>query len=138
MNAPPQDPPPNLPDKMPSDPPQILKPAGELDWASSAQHLAGIKRSIEAGSGPLIVDLTDVTYINSQGLRILIEARKLAGDAGRPLLLAGANREISEIFEIARIDTLVDIFPTLAAAVKACRPTVGTGGRRLSGDLPRE
>ena len=67
---------------------------------------------IDAGHLQLIVDLTDLSYINSGGLRCLVtgwrEANKLGGD----LILCGLNSRISKIFTTVGFDKVFQIFAT--------------------------
>ena len=67
----------------------------------------------------LVVDLSRVTYIDSSGLAVLIEAMQNVEEYGGKLTLAGMNENVLSIFEMARLDQFFLIFPHVDAAMAA-------------------
>ena len=69
----------------------------------------------------LIVDLGEVTYINSGGLRCLVSAwRKIRQREGN-LVLCHLNGRLQEIFTMVGFDNVFDIYSTRREAEKAIR-----------------
>jgi anti-sigma B factor antagonist len=64
----------------------------------------------------LILDLTDVPYIDSAGLGLIPHYYVSAQQEGRTLLLAGVSHRVAAVMGHARIDTLVKVFPTVGDA----------------------
>ena len=67
----------------------------------------------------VVVDLTDVTYIDSSGLAVLIVGMQQVKEYGGKFALAGLQESVRPIFEIARLDQVFQIFPDVDAALAA-------------------
>ena len=67
----------------------------------------------------LVVDLSKVSYIDSSGLAVLIEAMQNVEAYGGRFFLAGLQENVRPIFEIARLDQVFIIFPHVDAALVA-------------------
>jgi anti-sigma B factor antagonist len=75
---------------------------GEIDMANAEDYLA-LARVMIAGAGTepcFTIDLSGVTFMGSSGLRMLLDIRKAATDAGMELRLAGTPRCVSRLLEI--------------------------------------
>ena len=72
----------------------------------------------ESGS-TMILDLTDVPYVDSAGLGSLVSAYVSHSKAGRRVVLSGVNKRVLKLFEITKIEPLFLIFPTTWDAVEA-------------------
>ncbi len=64
----------------------------------------------------LILDLTEVPYIDSAGIGLLPTYLISAQNEGRTLLLAGLNHRVEAILGHTNIDTMIKTFPTVEAA----------------------
>src|SRR6266436_1850374 len=96
----------------------ILPLKGEFDLHVSPSVTASLNAMIEKKPRRLVVDLSEVTYIDSAGLAALIEAmQKVEGYGGR-FLLAGLQETVRSIFEISRLDQVFQIFPDVDAALR--------------------
>ena len=72
---------------------------GELDY-DGCRELEGPFREVVAdGNGTVVVDLTDVTFVASQCLRLLLETNRTLKDAGRSLLITGPQPHVRKVFE---------------------------------------
>ena len=96
----------------------VLPLKGEIDLHVSPSVTASLNAMIEKKPRRLVVDLSEVTYIDSAGLAGLIEAmQKVEGYGGR-FLLAGLQETVRSIFEISRLDQVFQIFPGVDAALR--------------------
>lgn len=70
---------------------------GELD-------LVGAPRLLEAlpseGSTPVVLDLASVGFMDSSGLRSLLEARQACIDSGRPFAIARPSEQVQRVLEL--------------------------------------
>jgi anti-sigma B factor antagonist len=64
----------------------------------------------------LILDLTEVPYIDSAGIGLLPTYFISAQNEARTLLLAGLNHRVEAILGHTKIDTMIKTFPTVEAA----------------------
>lgn len=99
--------------------PNVLPLEGEIDLHLAPGIAASLKSMTEAKPKKLVVDLARVSYIDSSGLAVLIEAMQNVGLYGGKFALAGLQEGVRPIFEIARLDQVFRIFPDVASALAA-------------------
>ncbi len=99
------------------DPSNVLPLKGEIDLHVSPSVTASLNSMIEKKPQRLVVDLSDVTYIDSAGLAALIGAMQKVEGYGGKFLLAGLQETVRSIFEISRLDQVFQIFPDADAAL---------------------
>lgn len=95
----------------------VLPLKGEIDLHVSPSVTASLDSMIEKKPERLVVDLSDVTYIDSAGLAALIGAMQKVEGYGGKFLLAGLQETVRSIFEISRLDQVFQIFPDAEAAL---------------------
>lgn len=99
--------------------PNVLSLEGEIDLHISPSIAASLAQMVASHPARLVVDLSRVTYIDSSGLAVLIEAMQNVEEYGGKLTLAGMNENVLSIFEMARLDQFFLIFPHVDAAMAA-------------------
>ena len=99
------------------DEPNVLPLEGEIDLHVSPRVSASLGAMIEKKPQRLVVDLAKVSYIDSSGLAVLIEAMQNVEAYGGKFMLAGIQDNVKPIFEIARLDQVFIIFPHVDAAL---------------------
>lgn len=72
---------------------------GEID-ASTAPTLDGALADLPEGDGPVVLDLGDVSFIDSSGLRVLIALATRASEVGRPVTLDRPSPAVARLLEI--------------------------------------
>jgi anti-sigma B factor antagonist len=95
----------------------VLPLEGEIDLHVSQGIATSLRAMSDAKPKQLVVDLSKVTYIDSSGLAVLIEAMQNIGAAGGKFALAGLQEAVRPIFEIARLDQVFRIFPDVDSAL---------------------
>jgi len=91
--------------------------AGRLDTATAALTETRLLTMLEKGS--VIADLSDVRYVSSAGLRVLLKAAKQAKATGASFTVAGLQPPVREVFEISGFDKIIPAFATRAEAAAA-------------------
>ncbi len=97
--------------------PSILPLEGEIDLHVSPQIGTSLANLIANKPPQLVVDLSKVSYIDSSGLAVLIEAMQNVAGYGGKFALSGLQESVRPIFEIARLDQVFRIFPDTASAL---------------------
>ncbi|MEP6820945.1 MAG: STAS domain-containing protein [Chthoniobacterales bacterium] len=100
-------------------PPNVLPLEGEIDLHVSPGIANSLKAMTQSKPENLVVDLAQVSYIDSSGLAVLIEAMQTVAGYGGKFSLAGLQENVRPIFEIARLDQVFRIFPDVDAALAA-------------------
>jgi len=89
---------------------------GRIDSATSAQFEAQLDTVFADPPDALIIDLTDLEYMSSAGLRVLLVVAKRARAEERPLILCSLAPGIREVFDISGFSTIFEIAATRAEA----------------------
>lgn len=90
--------------------------AGRLDQLLTPQLEETLLSLLENGHHRLLVDMKDVTYINSGGLRTLVTAWRKARAGGGNLVLCSLNERVNGIFRLAGFDKVFDIYASCQQA----------------------
>jgi len=86
----------------------------------TTQTISSFQNAIRNEGAPVVIlDLTQVPYLDSAGLGSLVTAHITSHKAGRQVVLAGVNSRILRLFEITRVHSLFLMFPTLDEAISA-------------------
>jgi anti-sigma B factor antagonist len=97
----------------------VLHVSGRLDTSAVPGLDQAIKDALAGGARRLLIDLRDVVYISSGGLRILLSsAKKLAGGEGR-FGLYGLQTEVYKIFKLAGFTSIFSLFASEEDALAA-------------------
>ena len=78
---------------------------GRLDTTTAPQLEAEL---LLAGITELVLDFSELEYISSAGLRVLLSAQKVMSKQGA-MILRGVNEEIMEVFEITGFSDILTI-----------------------------
>jgi anti-sigma B factor antagonist len=98
----------------------ILAVGGEVDYEVSPQLKAHVMRAIKAGTRRLVLDLSDVTFIDSTAIGVLAGAvEKLDEAGGGSLAVVSTHEKVMQIFEITGLDSVVTVHPTREEALSA-------------------
>lgn len=74
---------------------------------------------IEDGKKEVIADLSNVKFMNSSGLGLLIGGLTTMRNAGGDLIICGANKKIESLLVITKLITVFDHYRTLEDAVES-------------------
>jgi anti-sigma B factor antagonist len=96
----------------------ILGLHGELDIAAAPQLGAEIARAqSESGSEAIVLDLADLQFIDSSGLRAILTAHERAREAGRELAVTPGGPQVARLLEIAGVGGILRLVPSADAAL---------------------
>lgn len=93
----------------------VISIVGDIDLRHSARVREALLGCVERAE-TVIVDMTAVESIDSSGVAGLLEAGQTAKKAGRRFILAAIGDTVLRVIKIARLDTVFDVAPTVAAA----------------------
>jgi anti-anti-sigma factor len=90
--------------------------AGDVDLAAHQAFEAEVEQAWD-GSSRLVIDLSQVTFLDSMGLRVLVQTRQRATESGSDFVLAGPSTPVLRVLELAgvtQVFTLVEPLPEAA------------------------
>ena len=96
----------------------VLKLAGRLGIGSSGQELQWkVEELLAKSEKKVVMDFTDLKYLDSTGLGIVVFCSGKLNESGGELHVAGANPTILNLFKITRVDKVLRIADTVEKAV---------------------
>jgi anti-sigma B factor antagonist len=99
--------------------PAIVALEGEIDLHESPNVRETLRPFIEKKVPRIYVDMSQVGYIDSSGLAVLIDAMQRVANYGGKFGLIAIQPAVRTVLEIARLDQVFRVYPDRAAAVKA-------------------
>ncbi|MBN1219210.1 MAG: STAS domain-containing protein [Anaerolineae bacterium] len=99
----------------------ILDLSGEID-VSYAPHLRDIMTDLlERNAGRLLVNLSDVVYMDSAGLSVLIAGHRQAQKLNGLLALTNLQRPVRQVFNITGVDKFIPLYLTIEEGIEALK-----------------
>ena len=95
----------------------VVAVVGTLDSKTSPDAQRQFDAILAGGARALVVDCTELDYISSAGLRVLLGAAKRLG-GGSALRLFGLNQTVREVFDISGFSTILAVFATEGEALQ--------------------
>lgn len=81
---------------------------GKLTVATSPELEEAVHQLSDTATD-FVIDLTDLEYISSAGLRVLVSTQKLAAQKGGELLLLHPTADVMEVFEMTGLSEVLTI-----------------------------
>ena len=99
----------------------VVTLAGHISTMESQVVGEAFDRLIADGCTSIAVDMSRVEIITSDGLGVLIRARKAVGDHGGKFVLSGLTGNIRDVFKMTRLDKIFTLYESVdAAAASLC------------------
>jgi len=100
---------------------------GELDQSTASELRSALATAVGAGSGSVLVDLSDCGFIDSTGLSLLVEAKRRLLEDQRLFGVCCVDADVRRLLELTGIDQAVGLFETRDEAI------AGLDGSRAAG-----
>ena len=97
---------------------QVLE--NRLNAKVAVEFKGHLLQTINAGNFNIVLDITDVTFIDSSGLGAIVSGLKELGRRG-DIYVCGLQDSVQQMFSLTRLDKVFKIFPTQSEAVQAFR-----------------
>jgi anti-anti-sigma factor len=83
--------------------------AGELDMASAPQIEEELRSVEQQDPSVILLDLRELEFMDSSGLRAILTAEARAHDQGRRLVVIRGSENIQRLFAVTRLDERMEI-----------------------------
>ena len=93
----------------------VFKPEGSIDTAGGAQIRQDVSDRLEAGVETILIDLTNISFMDSSGLGAMVVTLQRVRSKGAKLYLCSVNDQLKIILELTKMDKVFDILPDRAA-----------------------
>jgi len=91
--------------------------AGEVD-ATNSDELYGVLESVVTQQPRLlIVDMSELSFMDSTGLRMLLRSSRSLDQQGGVLALAAPQVSVARVLQLTRADQLIPVYESVAGAI---------------------
>ena len=90
---------------------------GDIDMSSSKKARDTLTPLFQANNKAIIVDLSGVSYIDSSGIATLVEGLQWSHSSQNKFRLVSLTPAVKDVFEIARLLTVFEVFDTKEEAL---------------------
>jgi anti-anti-sigma factor len=97
----------------------VVAPRGRLDVATSPGLAERLDKLIGGSQPRLLVDFSDVEFVSSAGLRVILATMKKIKAANGSFALCGLRPPVQEVLDITGFTPLIDIHPDVSTALAA-------------------
>ena len=101
-----------------SDSLEVIALPNRLVMANAKDTRDMLKQLIEQGKTRLVLDLTDVEFIDSSGLSVLVSALKVAQKEDGEVVLLSPSDGVRSLIELTRLHQVFEIFEDKDAAIR--------------------
>lgn len=97
----------------------ILTVSGEVDLSTSPQLDGAVIDAVAQELTHLTIDLSNVSFLDSSGLSVIVKALKRSRDAGAKFDVVATNERVLKVFSITGLDTVITIYSAISAVPTA-------------------
>jgi anti-anti-sigma factor len=99
----------------------LLRLEGELDVATTPRFRTEVERGLEAGKQAVVIDMEEVTFMDSSMLKELLRAHSELSPRGGVLVLAAVHPTVRRLLELTRTSELLRLADTREEALALTR-----------------
>jgi len=97
----------------------VLALSGKLDATTAKTFEDRILGVIGSGAQRLVVDLAQLEYVSSSGLRVFLLAAKRLHSTDRKIVVCSLKEHVRQIFDLAGFSSIIPVYNSRDEAVKA-------------------
>ena len=97
----------------------VIAARGEIDLFTAPELKQVLSDAIEGGERRIAIDLSEVSFLDSTALGVLIGAVKRLRSRGGALAIVNTDSSIAKTFEITGLDQIFTILPSRVEALSA-------------------
>ena len=95
----------------------VLRVSGELDLFTAPRLHSALDQHLGAPGDPVVLDLTDVTFLGAAGLQVLVDIDVVVAAQGRRLHVVGSAPVVLRPIRATGLDRVLAVADTVAAAI---------------------
>ena len=95
----------------------LIEVGGRVDSLSANELGHSLAQIIDSGHHAMVIDLSNVEYMSSAGLREIVSALRRVQKTGGDIRVANPSERVMEVLELAGLDTIFKIYATQVEAV---------------------
>lgn len=96
----------------------VFQVKGRIDASSTPELEKRVLHGLERGVRHLVLDFSELEYINSAGLRVLVMSYQRLSPLGGRVIICGVRDYIAEIFDISGYNRIFSMHPDMDRALR--------------------
>ncbi len=96
----------------------IIEIIGDLKVFDLADYTSFFEEYLANGHHKIIIDFTEINYIDSTAIGLLVNIKRNAEEVGGNLVIASVNDDVMNVFSITGIDKFIDIYTSVEDALR--------------------
>ncbi|GAA4535001.1 STAS domain-containing protein [Mycobacterium paraffinicum] len=100
----------------------VLQVSGVVDIITAPSLATHIDIALADTPAVLVIDLTEVDFLSSAGITVLVEVHRLTENSPTSLRVAADGSATSRPLRIVGLDEFIDLYPTVDEALAAAPP----------------
>ena len=107
----------------------LVRIAGRVDHTTAKRLEDQLLPQLDSAAGvdgKVVLDLSNLDYMSSAGLRVLTLAAKHCQKQQREIVVAALQPLLQEVFRISRFDTVFKVFKTVQEALETIAPAAAS------------
>jgi anti-sigma B factor antagonist len=98
----------------------VIDLAGRITMGEVVEEFRALwTRAVESGATQVLVNLTQVTFLDSSGIGMMIRCHSAITQRGGKVRLIGANATVRQAFKVTRLDNIFEFHDSEQAAMAA-------------------
>jgi anti-sigma B factor antagonist len=98
---------------------RVVTLTGRIDAAAAPTVRDRVREAVAAGARHVVIDLADVSFLSSSGLRILLLLARELRRKNCDVRLCAARPHVAEVFRLTGFDQIFELYPSREAAVES-------------------
>ncbi|MFD1145572.1 STAS domain-containing protein [Saccharothrix hoggarensis] len=99
----------------------LVRVSGSLDSAAQRPVAAVVDDVFDTGPGAIVLDLSEVDFLGSAGIALLVNTRHRAARLDVPFAVVADGHRVLRPLRMSQVDTALPLHPAVRAAVAAVR-----------------
>ena len=99
----------------------IIRLSGRLDITQSDEVESLLSKDVQSGEGDMIINLGQISYISSSGIRIFVGMVRELGRQNRKLKLCNITPPVKKVFDVVELLDLFEVFNTEEEAIQSLK-----------------
>ncbi|RLC48810.1 MAG: hypothetical protein DRH70_00095 [Candidatus Coatesbacteria bacterium] len=104
---------------------KIVTVSGRVEQPGSRKLREALEMLVSGEKPKIAADLSQVNYLDSSALGVLVSTLKSAKSRGGDLRLSGLHDMVMDVFRITRLSSIFQIYPTLSDALNCFKEETG-------------
>ena len=98
---------------------RLVKLHGRLDMVGANEIESEFAASCAADHTTVLVDLSDVEFLTSFGMRLLVSNAKTVAERGGRMVVAGPSPHVKDTLDVSGVSSIIPIYESVASARSA-------------------